>query len=135
VRLLRQIVFKNIGLKLLALGISFFLWATYTAEPFAEVGYNVPIAFVNVPGALAIAGDVPTNARVLVRGRAGLVRQLAVSDLNVSVNLSDARPGETDVHLNPAMVGAPYGTEVVRVTPGDFHLTLVQSTAPAPQAE
>jgi YbbR-like protein len=134
-RLLRQLVFKNIGLKLLALGISFFLWATYTAEPFAEVGYNVPIAFANVPRTLAVAGDVPTNARVLVRGRAGLVRQLTASDLNVSVNLSNARLGETDIHLDAGNVGVPYGAEVVRVTPGDFHVTLVPSTAPEPQAE
>ena len=48
-RWLRQFVLRNAGMKLLALAISFLLWSTYTAEPFAEVGYNVPIAFVNVP--------------------------------------------------------------------------------------
>ena len=60
-RLLRRVFLHNWGLKLIALGISFFLWATYTAEPFAQVGYNVPVAYVNVPDGLAVGGAPPTS--------------------------------------------------------------------------
>jgi hypothetical protein len=134
-RWLRQFVLRNAGMKLLALAISFFLWSTYTAEPFAEVGYNVPIAFVNVPAGLAISGDAPNAARVLVRGRAGLLRQLVPSDLSLSVNLSAATPGDTAIQLTPAMVEVPYGTEVVRVTPSGFRVSLVPTSIPAPRTE
>ncbi len=58
-RLLRRVFLQNLRLKLIALGISFFLWATYTAEPFAQVGYSIPVAFVNVPDGLAIGGAPP----------------------------------------------------------------------------
>jgi hypothetical protein len=131
---LRQLVFKNLGLKLLALAISFFLWSTYTAEPFAEVGYNVPIAFINVPRTLAIS-DAPTTARVVVRARAGLLRELNSSDLSLNVDLSQLRPGEAQIELTSAMVSVPFGAEVVHVTPMQFRLSLVPSVATAPQAE
>ena len=41
---LRKYIFANAGLKLLALAISFLLWATYTAEPYAEVGFQARCA-------------------------------------------------------------------------------------------
>ena len=134
-RLLRHLVFNNLGLKVLAVGISFMLWATYTAEPFAEVAYNVPVAFVNVPRTLAVAGDAPTTARVVVSGRAGLLRQLTSSDLGLNVDLSRVRSGETQIQLTSAMVNAPFGTQVVRLTPPEFQLSLVPSLPTVPQTE
>ena len=60
-RFLRKYIFANAGLKLLALAISFLLWATYTSEPYAEVGFQVPLEFTTMPPQLEISGDVPTG--------------------------------------------------------------------------
>ena len=70
---LRKYVFANAGLKLLALAISFLLWATYTAEPYAEVGFQVPLEFTTMPTQLEMSGDVPTVVHVRVRGRSALL--------------------------------------------------------------
>ena len=67
-RWLRNTIFSNFWLKLLALAISFGLWALYTREPFAEVAYNVPITFVNVPAGLAVSGETPSAANLLLPG-------------------------------------------------------------------
>jgi hypothetical protein len=134
-RLLRRLFLHDVGLKLLALAISFFLWASYTAEPFAQVSYDVPLAFVNVPPNLAIAENVPSAAHVLVRGRAGLAQRLAPGDLSLMVDLSHARLGETPVRLTLAMVRAPYGIEVVRITPAQFRVALVPTRIVLPQPE
>lgn len=134
-RLLRQLFLDNIGLKLLALAISFFLWASYTAEPFAQVGYNVPLEFVNVPAGLAISDNIPSAAHVLIRGRAGLARRLAPGDLSLMVDLRRAQAGETAVRLTPAMVSAPYGIEVIRITPTQFRVSLVPSRIILPPPE
>jgi hypothetical protein len=129
-RFLRRVVLNDLGLKLLALAISFGLWATYTAEPFSEVGYSVPIAFLNVPPGFTISGDAPSNVHVRLRGRSGLLRRLGSGDLNVSVNLANARAGEMPIMLTPAMVEAPYGTQVVLIAPTQFRLKLITSSAP-----
>ena len=131
-RLLRKYVFPNWGLKLLALGISFFLWATYNAEPFAEVGFTVPLEFINVPPRLEISTDVPTTIRVRVRGRSGLVRRLSAVDLSLRVDLKNARPGEREIQLTPDMVGVPYGATVVRLSPSEFDAMLTAHHGPSP---
>ena len=78
-RFLRKYIFANAALKILSLGISFLLWATYTAEPFAEVGFQVPLEFTSMPAQLEISGDVPNTVRVRVRGRSALLRRVVLS--------------------------------------------------------
>ena len=129
-RLIRRIFLNNVGLKLLALAISFSLWVTYTAEPFADVGYNVPLAFINVPAGLALGDDAPNVVHVRLRGRSGLLRRLVPSDLNFNVDLAGAKAGRVPVELKPEMVRTPYGTEVVLITPAQFRVMLVTSATP-----
>ena len=131
---LRQAVFHNWGLKLLALAISFSLWAAYTAEPFAEVTYNVPVAFLNIPEGLDVAG-VPASVRVRVRGRAGLLQRLTASEVSIEADLSDAKAGDRVVDLRPEVVAVPFGATVVRINPQEFHISVVPSSAPPPLSE
>ena len=131
-RLLRKYIFANAGLKLLALGISFFLWATYTAEPFAEVGFQVPLEFTSMPPQLEISGDIPTVAHVRVRGRSALLRRMIAADLNLRLDLKDEKIGTSSLRIAPSMVGAPFGATVVEVSPDEIHVTLVPRHGPAP---
>jgi hypothetical protein len=132
VRLLRKYVFANAGLKLLALGISFFLWATYTAEPFAEVGFQVPLEFTNMPARLEISGDMPTVAHIRVRGRSALLRRMVSADLSLRLDLKYEKEGTSTLRIVPDMVVAPFGATVVEISPTEIHVTLVPRHGPPP---
>jgi hypothetical protein len=131
---LRRYVFANAGLKLLALAISFLLWATYTAEPYAEVGFQVPLEFTTMPPQLEMAGDVPTVVHIRVRGRSALLRRMIPADLNLRLDMKDGKQGPMTINFAPEMVGAPYGATVVQVSPSEIHVTLVPRHGPAPPA-
>jgi hypothetical protein len=132
--ILRKYVFANAGLKVLALAISFLLWATYTAEPYAEVGFLVPLEFTTMPPQLEISGDVPTAVRVRVRGRSALLRRMVPADMNLRLDMKDGKSGTTTIDFTPQMVGAPYGATVVEVSPAEIHVTLVPRHGSAPPA-
>jgi YbbR-like protein len=134
-RLLRRLFLHNLRLKLIALGISFFLWVTYTAEPFEQVAYNVSVAYVNVPDGLAVGGAPPNAVRVVLRGRSGLLRRLTPADLTVDVDLANAPSGDVPIRLSPTMVGVPYGTEVIRLAPAEFRVSLVPTKIPPGASE
>jgi hypothetical protein len=134
-RFVRSLFLHNLRLKFIALGISFFLWATYTAEPFAQVGYNVSVAYVNVPDGLTLGGAPPNAVRVVLRGRTGLLRRLGPNDLTLDVDLAAAPSGDVPVRLTPSMVGVPYGTEVLRLAPSEFHVSLVPTKIPPGASE
>jgi len=130
---LREWVLHNWGLKLLALAISFLLWTTYTAEPISEVGYPLPLEFINVPKDLEISGDPPAQVQVRVRGRSALLRRLSRADLGITVDLAGHGAGETRIELTPDLVSAPYGATVVRVSPGEVRMLLVPRRASSPR--
>jgi len=131
-RILRKYVFANAGLKILALGVSFLLWATYTSEPFAEVGFQVPLEFMNMPAQLEISGDIPTVAHVRVRGRSALLRRMIPADLSLRLDFKDGKEGTSSFRITPDMVGAPFGATVVEVSPAEIRVTLVPRRSPAP---
>jgi YbbR domain-containing protein len=133
-RFLRKYIFANATLKLLSLGVSFLLWTTYTSEPFAEVGFQVPLEFTSMPARLEISGDVPTSVHVRVRGRSALLRRVVAADLNLRVDLKDGKEGASEIRITPDMVGAPYGVTVVQVSPLAFQVTLVPRRVLAPPA-
>ncbi len=130
----RNLLLHNWHLKLLSVVIAFFLWATYTGEPAAEVGFQVPLEFRNLPDTLEISGDVPAQIYVRVRGRASRLRELTSHDFSIPLDLAGARPGEKFIRINDDVVDEPLGTEVVRITPDSVRLVLVPrgSRAPAP---
>jgi hypothetical protein len=134
-RFVRSLFLHNLRLKVIALGISFFLWVTYTSEPFAQVGYNVSVAYVNVPDGLTLGGAPPNAVRVVLRGRTGLLRRLGANDLTLDVDLAAAPSGDVPVRLTPSMVGVPYGTEVLRLAPSEFHVSLVPTKIPPGASE
>jgi hypothetical protein len=131
---LRKYVFADAGLKILALAISFLLWATYTAEPYAEVGFQVPLEFTTMPPQLEISGDVPTVAHIRVRGRSALLRRMVPADLNLRLDMKSGKEGTTILMITPEMVGTPFGATVVQVAPAEIHVTLVPRHGPAPPA-
>jgi YbbR domain-containing protein len=132
VRFLSKYIFANAGLKLLALAISFLLWATYTSEPYAEIGFQVPLEFTSMPAQLEISSDVPTAVRVRVRGRSALLRRMVAADLNLRIDFQDVKQGTTSLRITPDMVSAPFGASVVQVSPADIHVTLVPRTSTSP---
>jgi len=124
-RFVRELILKNWHLKLFALLAAFLLWSTYTSEPASEVAFLVPLEYRNIPASLEISSDVPTQVRIRVRGRSALLRRLAPADLGLIVDLAGRAQGDVLVSLTPEMIEAPYGAEVVRITPAELRLRLV----------
>src|ERR1700692_569814 len=135
IRLLRRYVFANAGLKLLALAISFVLWSTYTAEPMAEVGFQVPLEFTNMPRHLEMTGDVPTVVHVRVRGRSALLRRMVASDVGIQIDLGSGKAGDSQLKITSENIAIPFGATVVGLSPSEFHVTLVPRSETPPPAD
>lgn len=132
---LRKYILANAGLKLMALALSFLMWATYTSGPLAEEGFSVPLEFISIPSALEISGDVPITVQVRVLGRSALLRRITANDLNLSIDLKNAKQGVTLMRISPQMVVSPFGVKVVRVSPEQFYVTLTRRRGPPPSMD
>lgn len=122
--LFRRLVFHNFGLKVLSVALAAGLWWFIAPEQKpAEVALRVPIEFLHVPENLEISSEVVPEAQVRVRGPEVTVRQVRSTDLRVTVDLKDVKPGERTFDLSSLQVHAPRELEILQVLPGQVHLT------------
>ena len=119
--------FRNVGLKVLAVGLATLLWLTVLGERVVERSLRVPLEFQNIPEALEIMGDPPGTVDVRVRGTSGLLSRLQPGEVVAVLDLATARPGSRLFHLRTDQVRAPYGVEVAQVMPATVALEIERS--------
>jgi YbbR domain-containing protein len=109
--------FRHIGLKLLSVAIALLLWMVIAGEETVERGLRVPLELQQFPPGLELLGEVPTTADVRVRGASGTLSRVSPGDIVAVLDLRGASAGERLFHLTTEQVRAPFGVEVVQVTP------------------
>jgi YbbR domain-containing protein len=112
--------FSTLSLRLLALLLAFAVWFVVSAprrERVAERAFAAPLSVVNMPRNLAITTPVPDSVSVRLRGRASDVRSLSSQNLEVTLDLGWAQPGEATITLSPQAINVPPQVEVVSIDP------------------
>ncbi len=120
-------LFHNFGLKLLSVAIALAMWMIVSGEQVVERGLRVPLEFQNLPNQLEVVGDPPGSVDVRVRGSSGALSRLSTGDLVAVLDLRAARPGRRLFHLTADQVRAPFGVDVVQVSPSNVPISFEMS--------
>jgi hypothetical protein len=102
-------------------------------EETVERGLRVPLELQQVPAGLELQGDFATTVDVRVRGSSGTLNRLGAGDVVVVLDLRGTEPGPHVFLLTPAAVRAPFGVQVVQVSPTAVVMKFVAVARPAPQ--
>lgn len=117
-------VFRNWPLKLLALGLAFAIWIAVTGENRVLQVHDVPLE-VDLRDDCVLAGRVPAQVAVTLRGPASLIARLRPPSMEFRVDLRDAAPGKRTVQLDAeGLRGLPPDVEVVQVEPSRLQLVI-----------
>ncbi len=131
--------FRHLGLKLLSLGLAVLLWMAVAGEEIVERGLRVPLELQQLPSAVELSGDVPTAVDVRVRGASGTLSRIGPGDIVAVLDLRGARPGRRLFPLTPDQVRAPFGVDIVQVTPSavtmTFELSATRTVPVVPSVE
>jgi len=129
--MLRQLIVRDLALKLLALALAVMFWIQVAGQPVVERGIDVPLGFENVPDRLYVGGDLPDSVRVRVRGAANIVSGLQPGDVVAAIDLAGERPGPRRLFdMFAGRVRVPFGVEVTQVLPATVTVSLELSGAP-----
>ncbi len=120
---------RHFGLKAVSVVLAALLWLVVAGEQIVERALRIPIEFTNVPPDLELVGDAPTVADVRVRGSSGALSRMAPGELVAVLDLRAARPGVRLFHLSSPDVRAPFGVQVVQVSPSNISIRLERSVA------
>ncbi len=121
---------RHVGLKLLSVVVATLLWMVVTGDPVVERTMRVGLELQRAPLGLELVGGVPDTVAVRVRGPASRLSGLAPADVSAIVDLDGVRAGRRLFPLTPDQVTAPFGIDVMQVTPPALPLTF-EATASA----
>jgi YbbR domain-containing protein len=109
--------FRNLWLKALSICIAALLWMVVAGDRVVERVIRVPVEFQNLPPALELVGNPPETVDVRVRGSSGVLSRMGPGEMPAVLDLRAARSGRRLFQLTPRQVHAPYGVEVLQVSP------------------
>ena len=121
--------FQNLALKVVSVVLAALLWLIVSGEQTVERVLRIPLEYTNIPEQLELVGETPTVVDVRVRGSSGTLGRLSAGELAAVLDVRTPRPGQRLYHLTGSEVRAPFGVEVVQVTPSSIGLLFEQSSA------
>jgi YbbR domain-containing protein len=119
--------FRHFGLKILSIVLAALIWLVVSGEQIVERALRIPLEFTNLPPQLELVGETPDVVDVRVRGSSGALSRVASGELVAVLDLRSARAGRRLFHLASSDVRAPFGIEVVQISPSNIPVTLESS--------
>jgi YbbR domain-containing protein len=118
---------RHIGLMVLSIGIATAMWFAISGQQIAERALRIPLEYTNMPANLEVNGTAPSVVDVRVRGSSAALNRVAPGDLVAVLDVRTAKAGRRFFHLTGSEVRAPFGLDVVQVTPASIAIEFEQS--------
>ncbi len=120
----RERLFHNLDLKLLAIALAVVLWLYVTAGKEAEVAVAVPVRVVNLAAGFALVSQPPGRLDVRVVGPAIILRRLHPDRMVVLLDMGEVKAGSVAFPSLDRRIPVPPGIRVVRVSPATIELVV-----------
>jgi YbbR domain-containing protein len=111
---------KNLRYGILAVMISMILWVIAHGASEDERGFDIPIAFDDLPDNLVITDQNVDEINIRVRGSRAALRNLSPSKMEYVVNVSGAKRGRTVHEVDVSRLDVPRRVKIVSRSPAQI---------------
>jgi hypothetical protein len=106
-RYFRNLLLRNLQLKVVSLTLAILLWIVLNSEPRSEIGLRVPLEFRNSPKEVEVLGETNT-VDVRLSASSSIVKRIDASEVTASIDLSDWAAGERTYSLSESNLSVPF---------------------------
>ena len=135
--MIKDLLFRNISLKILSFFFAVSLWLFVNLKATAENTLHIPVRWENLPSFLAITNEVNDSIRVRVAGPRRILSHLEPKRLPVTLDLSDGKVGLSNYQINEKMIHLPPGLTATVLPPDTiqfkFELTVTKGVEVRPR--
>lgn len=117
---------NNVGLKVTALFLAFFVWAMITGKEraYTETTLETNVECFNVGKSIDVRSVRPEKVQVTVRGTSRALDRIDPRDFKVKINLKDVTRGTRIDYFTRDYLQAPEGIQIVAVYPRMIEVTV-----------
>ena len=116
-------IFRGTGLRIVALITAMAIWfgvSSERREQTFERSYDVPIALVGVPRDVIVMEPVQESIGVRLRGPLKALRSLSSQNLEITIDMRDAKAGSLRALIRPQALNIPPNVEVISLEPASI---------------
>lgn len=125
-RYFRNLLLRNLQLKVVSLTLAILLWLALNGEPKSEIGLKVPLEFRNSPKGVEVLGETNT-VDIRLSASSSIVKRINASEVTASIDLSEWTAGERTYALSESNLSVPFGVAVTKITPNKIRLRFEQT--------
>ncbi|MGQ0792981.1 MAG: CdaR family protein [Deltaproteobacteria bacterium] len=114
----RNILFENIGKKLLAIVVGISLWFVANMENEIEKSVAVEVNYSNLSEELIIVNKPAEKLNLSIRGPRAKLTSFSPSDFAYSLDIGNITPGVSKFEILTDQIKVPRGVQVTGVSPG-----------------
>ncbi|MBS3819630.1 YbbR-like domain-containing protein [bacterium] len=128
-RFIKNLLLRNLGLKLFSLLIACLLWLTMIPEEkiFSEKTLTIPLELHNIPSGIEVVEKPQSKIDVTIRAPNRLISRITPSNVHAGLDLREATVEQEDYLLKNNMISLPEGAEVEDINPSQVNLQLEKS--------
>ncbi len=117
----------NIGIKIFSVILAITLWFFVSSQERSEVGFSVPIQFKKIPDSLEILRVSAEYLNVRISGPGAIIKSITPQQVQLSIDLENAKEGQTYYHISQNDISLPKGVEASRISPNDITIEMERS--------
>ena len=121
------ILTRNIGWKILSIGVAVLLWISVATEPEVATLRSVPVEYKGMPDNLEISSNFVESVFLEMRGPSGRLRDVGDAKPAVVLDFSPVhQPGERTFTIDQSSVNIPRGIQLIRAVPAQLRFRFEQ---------
>jgi YbbR domain-containing protein len=124
----KNFIFKNLGLRIVALFLAVFVWAMISGKERSQSTktLDVNVEYYGVPPHIDIRGVNPDSVRVKVEGTSRELEKLAVEDIRIRLNLNIIKESTLISLYTGDVLEYPEPIKIISVHPKRIEITAVE---------
>ena len=123
-RILRRLVSRNLGLKVVALALAVAGWWFVAGESKVLISFTIPLEIRNVPKGLTVTNKPERDVEVRLSGPSSLLSWMRPSEISAGVDVTAAHAGRQYFTLDDRAVKVPPGIKMQRIFPPSIEVIL-----------
>lgn len=122
--MIRSLLFKNLGLKILSLCFAVVLWYSVVSERQTNLLVTVPLTFVNVPRTMRVRSVSAERVSLHLEGPVSSMKTMEIGKIRGTIDLTGVHEGKSRFELFPGHFNLPEGIRVVSISPEVVYVKL-----------
>ncbi|MBU0599788.1 hypothetical protein KKB54_03970 [bacterium] len=121
---IKELFFKNIGLKCFSIIVGILLWIYVSTEEGVVRNFKIPINYVGISNNLSISHTSEDKILITVQGERENILSCQASDFRISLSLSKKTSGSYTYRLFPYEIVRPPDIFIKKIYPEYIKVTL-----------